>query len=69
MKLRLHRVKGNMSAIFGFGYWLKYPCKITGISIIIRKKEFAVGNSSTYKRLADLLSVRQELLDVLPTKL
>lgn len=57
IKLRLHKVRGNMSSTTPIGYWFKYPYLLTGISLFIRYskfcKEFSIGNAMTYKRMAE----------------
>lgn len=56
MRIRLHKITNKIHMVFGMGYWLRYPCRLTGLSLVIKQKEVAVGNCMTYKRLADLLS-------------
>jgi len=60
MKLWLHQVKGNWSSTFPISYWLKYPQRVTGISLRIGKQELVLGKCMTIKKLANLISEDKE---------
>ncbi len=55
MKIRLHKVNGQQISVFPLGYWLRYRCKVTGVSLIIGKTELGIGDCLTFKRFAEMI--------------
>lgn len=63
LKIQLHRVKGNISSVTGLDYWIKYPYRPTGLSLIIGKRELAIGDCMTDKRMAEEMCELEEFPD------